>query len=131
MVYSACICCYSAFNMSDMMMGCAGQEEFLCIEAKACLGAGEAFPVGMIKEDGFICKIGLPCCTYGLKMPQVLCLGAGQCLCCKSAAAFPFKDPVPGPICAVCCLQCLPNAGCAKPATKGGGAPNASTEMER
>ena len=30
--------------------------------------------------------------------------------------AFPFKDPVKGPICAVCCVQCVPNAGCMKPA---------------
>ena len=116
-----------------------------------------------VQEDGYIVKCGLPCCTYGLKVPQVLTLGesaraagwqessaqdtgpaarrrlvgfgpAGpttrlhharpptprprsqECLCVHVASAFPFKDPVKGPICAVCCVQCVPNAGCMKPA---------------
>ena len=135
-VYSACICCYSACNVKDMMIGCKETGECLCIESKACLGIGEPFPIGMIKEDGFICKIGLPCCTTGLLMPKVLCLSAAQCLCIKSAASFPFKDPVPGPICAVCCIQCMPNVGIMKPPMKvtskvEGGGPLAPAEMVR
>merc|ERR1711865_656951 len=111
-VYSACICCYTACNVKDLLIGCQGTEEFLCIEYKCCLAAGlDQYDIGMIKDAAYICKVGLPCCTFGLKMPEVLCLGAGKCLCLKQAAAFPFKEPVPGPICAVCCLQCVPNMG--------------------
>ena len=127
-MYSACICCYTAFNFEDLMIGCREDGECLCLQSKCCLGVGEAFPIGIIKEDGFIIKCGLPCCTYGLKMPEVLCLGAGQCLCIKSAAALPFKDPVPAPICAVCCIQCMPNGGIMKPASKVGGPENATIE---
>jgi len=132
-VFSACICVQTSCNMNDVMMGCELANEFLCLEEKCCLGVASAFPVGVIKEDGFIFKLGLPCCTCGLKVPQVLCLGAAQCLCIKEAAAFPFKDPVPSPICAVCCLQCTPNVGCMKPAKKVGGAPDGPTSanMER
>ena len=96
-----------------------------------CLAANAtAFQVGMIQEEGFICKIGLPCCTFGLKKPTVLCLGTGKCLCIKQAAAFPFAaGTVDGPVCAICCLQCAPNMGCAKPAIKVGGGP-VTPEME-
>ena len=45
------------------------------------------------------------------------------------AQAFPFAGKVPGPICAICCIQCIPNAGIMKPPGGGGAPPNA--EMNR
>ena len=82
----------------------------------------------MIKEEGVIFKIGLPCCTLGLVMPKVCTKGGGQCLCLKGYSAFPFDDElVPGPICAVCCLQCVPNMGCMKGSKKASGAPDNAT----
>ena len=57
-------------------------------------------------------------------------LGEAECLCFVEAAAFPFKGKVGGPICAVCCLQCVPNMGCMQPSAKKGGAPESAT-MER
>ena len=112
----------SRAGASADLAGCFGAGEFLCIEEKFCLAANkEAFPVGMISEEGMICKIGLPCCTCGVKTPQVLCLSDGKCCCFHSAAAFPFKEGVvDGPVCAVYCLQCLPNCGCCKPPVKVG-----------
>ena len=84
----------------------------------------------MIKEEGFICKVGLPCCTCGLKIPDKLCLGTGECLCCKQAQALPFVDPVSAPVCAICGFQIMPEMGFMKP-PPGAGAPPASNEMAR
>lgn len=94
-MYSGCICCYSACNFEDIKILCNGGGTCICLEDKCCLAAGEdQFPVGMIKEDGFICKIGLPCCTMGLKTPDTKDLLSGdfQCLCLQCAAQFPFGN---------------------------------------
>ena len=60
----------------------------------SCAAGEEQFPIGLISQDGFICKVGLPCCTCGLKMPDMkdLISGEGQCLCCLGRAQFPFGD---------------------------------------
>merc|ERR1719453_2289597 len=124
MVCYGTICCFESINMDEILMGCKGDSEFLCVQEKMCCAGGvEKFPVGMITEEGFCCKCGLPCCTYGCKKPTVCCLSDGKCLCLRSAAAFPFVEGVvDGVVCAVCCLQCAPNCGCAKPPTKAGAA---------
>lgn len=87
------------------------------------------FDIGVIKDDKFFIKLGLPCCTCGIKkVPEwfnPILLGNGQCLCLKQFAAFP-PQPL---ICAVCCIQCVPNMGIFKPPTAGG-APDNST-MQR
>lgn len=127
MMYSGCICCYSGCNMDDILVLGKGDGTCICVEEKCCCAANtDQFPVGMIKEDGFICKIGLPCCTYGCKTPDTanLISGEGQCLCFKSVAQFPFGDKISKPVCAVCFLQCMPEVGCLKPGP-GGGAPPA------
>lgn len=95
MMYSGCICGYSAFNFDKIFVLCRGSSTCICIEEKACLAAGEPqFPIGLIKEDGFICKLGLPCCTTGLKVPNAkdLISSDGECLCMRSVAQFPFGD---------------------------------------
>ena len=95
MMYSGCICGYSALNFDKIFMLCKGSGTCICLEEKACLAAGEPqFPVGMIKEDGFICKVGLPCCTCGLKIPDAkdLISTEGKCLCMESKAQFPVGD---------------------------------------
>ena len=72
MVFSACICCYNACDFDNILILCKGGGTCICCEEKMCLAAGEPqFPIGVIKEDGFIFKFGLPCCTMGLKMPDV------------------------------------------------------------
>jgi hypothetical protein len=74
---------------------------------------------------GEICRVALPCISCGIKKPTVLAKGKAHVLCCLQQASFPFDSEfVPGPICAVCCLQCVPNMGCAQPSKKAsGGAP--------
>jgi len=122
-MYSATICCFNELDTDDILMGCKGQSEFLCLREAVCCAANETpFPVGLLKDG--ICTLSLPCCQYQLKMPEVLVLGEGKCLCCRGAQAFPFKDPVPSPVCAICFLSILPEMGFLKPAPGGGGAPD-------
>jgi len=117
-VFSAFICDYLSCNFDNIpgLILCKGKSEFLCIEEKICLAGGEdQFPIGLIKEDGFICKLGLPCCTMGLKIPDKLCLRDGECLCMKGAGALPFAGPVPAPVCAICAFSLIPEMGLMKP----------------
>ena len=122
----------NALDFDKILVLGSGAGTCICLEEKCCLAANEEkFPIGIIKEDGFIVKCGLPCCTMGLKMPDTkdLISSEGRCLCCHSVAQFPFGDKVSKPVCAVCFLQCLPEVGCAKPGP--GGAPPTGTTMER
>jgi hypothetical protein len=116
-VCNACICNYTSCNLDNIpgLILCKGTNECLCIEEKVCCAAGEKpFPFGIVKSDGFIIQLGLPCCTCGLKFPDKLCLGSGECLCCKTAAALPFTDPVPVPVCAICAFSLMPEVGLMK-----------------
>jgi len=127
-LYSATICCFSEVDTDDILMGCKGQGECLCTHQQFCLAAKEEkFEVGMLKEG--ICGIGLPCCKYVLKKPEVLTLSEQKCLCFRSASAFPFKEPVPAPVCAICFFSLLPEVGFMKPAPAG--PPLVNSEMER
>jgi len=133
MMYSGCICCYTACNFDKIFVLCKGGGTCICCEENCCLAAGEEqFPIGMIKQEGMICKLGLPCCTLGLKVPDAkdLLSMSGECLCLKALAQFPFGDKVGKPVCAVCFLQCMPEVGCLKPGPSPGGAPP-NTTMER
>eukprot|EP00164_Ancoracysta_twista_P000143 GFYU01000212.1.p2 GENE.GFYU01000212.1~~GFYU01000212.1.p2 ORF type:complete len:151 (+),score=32.16 GFYU01000212.1:67-453(+) len=109
-IFSGCICCASACDFKDILIGCKTTQECLCIVEKCCCAANEdKMPIGMAKESGDICRISLPCCQIGLKKPDVCVLGDGKCLCIRQAAAFPFKDPISGPVCAICAVRILPS----------------------
>mmetsp|Transcript_7167 Transcript_7167/g.8549 ORF Transcript_7167/g.8549 Transcript_7167/m.8549 type:complete len:147 (+) Transcript_7167:80-520(+) len=125
MVFSACICCYTACVPDDIKVLCVNEGECLCLTQKWCISAGDSsLGMGKVLPDVTkfeMCAIALPCCRMGLKQPKVLVAGKQHCLCLKGAAAFPFNsDFVAGPTCAVCFIQCAPNMGIMKPATKGG-----------
>ena len=127
------ICNYTTCNFDNIpgYILCKGTSEFLCLEEKGCCAAGEEqFPIGLIKEDGFIVKCGLPCCSLGLKIPDKLCLQEGSCLCTRTAAALPFVAPVSAPVCAICGFSIMPEVGLMKP-PPGGGAPAITENMER
>ena len=114
-----------------MTIGIKDHTEVLCLEFDFCLAANTPqFPIGLIKEEKKIIKVGLPCCALAVKIPETLCNEGFQLLFLKSGCSLPFKEPVPSPVCAFCCLQCTPNLGCAKPPMKAGGAPP-TVEMER
>lgn len=116
-MYSAAICCFQEIDVEEIFIGCMGKQECLCCQEACCIAANtEAFPIGLIKEEGMLLKVGLLCCTMGIKIPTVLCLGEGKCLCCRNASAFPFAGPVPEPVCAICCLSLLPTVGFMVPA---------------
>ena len=94
-LFSATICCYSSLDLEKILILGRGEQTFICIEEKFCCAANDTpLPVGMVKEDGFICKLGLYCCTAGLKKPDMknLISGVSHVLCFKSVAQFPFGD---------------------------------------
>ena len=94
-LFSATICCYSSVDLEKILILGRGESTFICIEEKFCCAANDTpLPVGMVKEDGFICKLGLYCCTAGLKKPDMknLISGLGHVLCFKSVAQFPVGD---------------------------------------
>uniref|UniRef100_A0A7S3PBH6 Uncharacterized protein n=1 Tax=Amphora coffeiformis TaxID=265554 RepID=A0A7S3PBH6_9STRA len=118
-MFAGCICCYTAVNLENIVCCCQGSNECLCLVSEHCL-AVNAQPLGLglvtNKSNGEFCKLGLFCCTLGLKMPSVLCAGATQILCCEDVQSFPFdSDYVNKPVCAYLCVQCLPECGIAKP----------------
>lgn len=127
MTIAACFCCYSAFNFKDIKFLLTQEVEQLCIVSDCCLNAtSKPFGPGMITdaEKGEICKFGLFCWSCGLKKPSTCCASKCHLLFCVQASAFPTNaDYVPTTVCALCCLQCLPNCGCCKPPVKEGGAP--------
>ena len=110
-IYCAQVAC-----TDDILVGLDSAGECLCVEQTACLALnfGDVKkPVGMIPQDGFFCKLGLFCCTYGCKKPTVCCAGSGKACCVVEQAAFPIAEPyITTPVCAVCFLACLPSVGC-------------------
>jgi hypothetical protein len=100
------------------MCCCKGSAECLCLVNEHCCAVNqEPLGLGMVtdKDNKECCKVGLFCCTCGLKQPEVLCSGASQLLCIQDVQSFPFdKDYVGEPVCAYLCLSCAPECGCAK-----------------
>jgi len=142
-LFSACICNYLTCNFDNIpgTLGCWQKGECLCLNGGNCCAlSGDAsdntlsnpYPVGKIEDSSVICKLGLFCCACGLKVPSICCNGESSCLCCKGAAALPFADPVPEPVCALYGLRILPGPmGCGMPLKGGGSPPNGNNEMER
>ena len=68
-LFEGILCCAITCSPKNLFIGVDVNGEILCIQPKCCLGLGKPHPIGMIKEEGMICKAGLPCCTMGLKSP--------------------------------------------------------------
>merc|ERR1712178_116855 len=93
---------------------CKGTGRFVCWEGLCCAANGEEqHQVGLIKEEGKICKLGLPCCTQSLFAPDktnlVQC--GHECLCFELRGQFPFGGDTPAPICAAYGAQCAMQDG--------------------
>lgn len=105
----------------DLLIGCDGAGEFLCLEESCCAALndceGVKKPVGMIAEEGFFVKCGLFCCTMGAKKPDTCFAGRSRGLCCVGQGAFPPNEKyIKTPVCAICFVACLPEVGlCIKP----------------
>ena len=112
-LFKAFICTHCSFDTDDVLVGCQGTDELLCLTHDCCLAVnGKPYGVGMVTESGDICRIGLYICTCGLKVPTTLCAGAGQLLCIKNAEALPFdSDYLDGPVCACCFIKLYPTNG--------------------
>jgi hypothetical protein len=112
-VFGACCCCNSL--LSDdfaKFIGCSGVSECLCIREEFCCKANtDPMPCVVGPADGFIVKIGAPCCSCGLKVPDILLKGKSQCFCLTSNAALPPDADTPMMF-AVYGLSCFPQFGC-------------------
>lgn len=118
-MFSAFVCCFNGCDLDNIMLCCKGETEFLCfVNEHCCAAMVEPFGIGMVTDEqkGECCKLGMFCCTCGLKQPTVLCSGASQFLCLVQVQSFPFDaNYVAEPVCAYCCATCLPEMGCAQP----------------
>lgn len=118
-VFNALGCCFTGCDFDNIMLCSKGDMECLCFTHEHCLAANhDSLGIGLLKtNDDGLCKLGMFCCSCGCKMPQVLCKGVTQFLCCVQAQAFPLDKEVIGePLCTVCCYTCKPEPmGCAKP----------------
>lgn len=113
LVFSACCCC-NAVIWQDFpaFVGCSGVSECLCIrEEFCCKAATEPMPCVVGPAEGFLVKIGAPCCSCGLKVPTICLKGKGQCCCFVNNAAIPPDADTPL-MCAVYGLVCFPVQGC-------------------
>lgn len=132
-VVEGCLCCYTSFALDeDAVLGCTGDEELCCLKLRYCLacnmpemGPSVSFaPEELGKEGSSLCTLSAYCLEFQLNNPTTLFRSTGASLCIRKAAAFPFMDPVPLPVCAVCCLRLLPRPiGLFAPPVSGGPMP--------
>ena len=115
-VFSACCCC-NALISTDFakVIGCSATNECCCLKEECCLKVGEK-PMDCLVgkaviSELMICKIGLPCCSIGLKKPKPLCKGHGECCCFRNNLALPPDSDTPS-IFALYGLSCYPKQGC-------------------
>lgn len=60
--------------------------------------------------DGFILKVGLPCCSIGLKVPTICMKAKSQCFCLTSNVAIPPDEDTPLML-AIMGVMCFPVFG--------------------
>ena len=118
------------FPSDDIKLLLKTHNELCCFVHGCCCAVNDdGFGVGLDKNMaavaaakagksvGNCCMIKAFCCQLGCKYPDVCCSGASHCLCVKQGEALPFdKDTVPGPVCAFCFIQLMPDVGVLKTA---------------
>ena len=80
-VCDACICCFDGCDFDNVMIGYGHKGDCLCLTGESCLALGEEhLGVGMVTNENNkeCCKLGLFCCTLGLKTPDKLCSDASK-----------------------------------------------------
>ncbi|KAL3803893.1 hypothetical protein HJC23_004055 [Cyclotella cryptica] len=121
-IFSAMLCCYTAFDFEDPALCGRQKSDCLCINTRACMDlSADSLGVGCLtgdkKAENEFFRIGAYCCTCALAMPELKCNGIEQRFCMKSVKSFPFdKNYVAKPTCACCFLQCFPVVGCCQDA---------------
>jgi len=94
-LFSAMLCCYTAFDFDDPVLLGRQRNDCICINQRACLDlSADSLGVGCLngdkKDDNEYCKLGAYCCTCALAKPELRCDGIGQRFCVKSVQSFPF-----------------------------------------
>eukprot|EP00339_Tiarina_fusa_P027960 CAMPEP_0117050426 /NCGR_PEP_ID=MMETSP0472-20121206/34812_1 /TAXON_ID=693140 ORGANISM="Tiarina fusus, Strain LIS" /NCGR_SAMPLE_ID=MMETSP0472 /ASSEMBLY_ACC=CAM_ASM_000603 /LENGTH=141 /DNA_ID=CAMNT_0004764195 /DNA_START=81 /DNA_END=506 /DNA_ORIENTATION=- len=124
-MFNACIFCYTALDPDDIKLLFKAHNEVLCFVHGCCIALGDdGYGVGVDtnkaaivaakagKSIGNFCMLNAFCCQLGLKFPEVCCKGGSHCLCIKEGEALPFdSDTVKEPLCAICCVQLMPDVG--------------------
>lgn len=94
-MWNACCCCYDACDCDNTIICCKGRTECLCLVREACLSLDEEpLGVGLVtnKANKECCKIGLYCCTCGIKTPETIHSSASQCLFFKSVCSCELRE---------------------------------------
>lgn len=96
-VFAGCCCCNTVLYLDfPEFVGCSGVCECLCIREEFCLKADtEPMPCIVGAAEDFLLKIGIPCCSCGLKVPIVLFKIKSQCCCIVGNAALPPDQDSP------------------------------------
>eukprot|EP00956_Cyclotella_meneghiniana_P045522 scaffold373041_cov83-Cyclotella_meneghiniana.AAC.4 len=86
-LFSAMLCCYTAFDFDDPVLLGRQRNDCICINQRACLDlSADSLGVGCLngdkKDDNEYCKLGAYCCTCALAKPELRCDGIGQRFCC-------------------------------------------------
>jgi len=132
-VISATGCCYTSIVdprvKGNVLIGCKGENELGCLKKKYCIVANErpmgvafSFTPDAIKHNrgGTVLALSLYFFELELKMPTTLYHGTNSAFCFRYMAALPFTEPVPEPVCAICCVRFLPGPmGILAPPTSG------------
>ena len=111
-IFKGVLCSYCALDFKDIKLGCKRSEECLCCVDETCIHADldDNLGIGLVTDPSNkeFCKLGLFCCSLGLKMPTTLCNGACHFLVIKTANSLPFdEDFMPELNCTIFFIQCV------------------------
>ncbi len=114
----ACCCSYVALDCNNIVCGCKGEQDILCIRHACCLSLnGEPRACGCSasseSDPDKICNAGCLCCDLACVRPKTCISGATSVCCLYQVASFPFsKHYVDQCVCAFCFWSCAPTCGC-------------------
>jgi hypothetical protein len=118
LVFNSCICCNNLISTDfGKVIGCSGMNQCCCLKQECCLKVGEKPMECMLGKpvvlELMLCKIACPCCSVGVKKPEIIVKGKSECCCFRSNCALPPDDDTPMML-ALYGLLCYPKQGCCK-----------------
>eukprot|EP01035_Chromulina_nebulosa_P022173 gene22173-28709_t len=111
-VFGGLCCSYSlCYFDTPGCIGCAYEEECLCLGSKGCCKVGASPYWCTPTDEKACCQLGLGICALFLKTPTTLCKDEEQCCCLVGSCSFPPDKDMP---CIVGSygLTCYPKCGC-------------------
>ena len=111
-ILKACCCWYVALDCNNIVCGCKGEQDVLCIRHACCLSLnGEARECGCSTrgDPEKICNLGCLCCDLACVKPKTCISGATSVCCLDHVSSFPFSKHY---VDAFCFWSCAPKCGC-------------------